>query len=1031
MNFMANRLEVTSKVLDTRAEARKIKIESMGLKVDEVNIVDVFTIDSTNNSLDLEKAASMLSNPVTQEAGINQPKAPEEFDYAVEVGFLPGVTDNIGTTAREMVKDGLGVNLDGQGVYSSQLMFLRGDLTREGALSVGDAFSNPVIQRASVKSFDEFTRDGGMGVSVPRVRLHEEPVAGLVSLLDASDEELAIIGKSGIFDHNEELRREEFFSNPDAQKSGEFFEQGGKFFRKIRRGPLSMDLRYMKAVQDYFGGQGRDPTDVELESVAQTWSEHCHHTIFADPIDEIKGGLFRRFIRGATEEIRRRKGDRDFCVSVFTDNAGAIVFDEEFLVCDKAETHNSPSALDPRGGSETGIGGVIRDPMGFGLGARVCALAYDFCFGNPDDSRVLYRDKGRKQKMLSPRRIMDGVIEGVNVYGNCSGIPNPQGGVFFDESYRGKPLVFVRAAGIIPREKNGRKLYEKQARPGDYIVMVGGIVGKDGIHGATFSSEAIDSGSPATAVQIGDAITEKKMNDALIKEARDLELYNSITDNGAGGLSCSVAEMAKESGGCRVELDKVPLKYQGLRKDEIWISEAQERMTLSVPPEKWPELSDLMRRRGVEATIIGEFTDSGKCVVDYAGKNVMDVDMEFLHDGLPARPIKTTFTRKIHEEPNFESPKDLTVSLHQMLSRQNIASFEFISQQYDHEVQGGSVLKPLQGRGRVNGDATVVRPRLDSKKAVVLSHGINPSYSEIDTYDMAACTIDSAVRNAVAAGADLEHLALLDNFCWCSSTEPERLGQLKRACQACYDYAVAYRTPFISGKDSMFNDFNGFDENGNPIKISIPPTLLISSIGVIKDARKAVSIDAKCPGDLVYVLGWTDDELGGSEYFAMKGEEIRGRKFIGNRVPKVNAPENLRTYQALQRAIEDELVASAISVNRGGLGVALAKTAIAGQLGIDVQLQETPLVVHTVFRCREDHELFSESQGRVVTTINPQYQRRFEGLMRENGVGFGNVGVVRDDNIFAIRRPFDYLGNSVLTSVDKITESYKSTFRDF
>jgi len=989
---MAHRIEVITKTGDTRAEVKKRKIQSMGFNVDSVSLVDVYTLDTPSKEDELKSVASMLSNPVTQEAGINQPKAPERFDYAIEIGFLPGVTDNVGTTAREIVEDRFKTNLEGQTVYNSQVMLLSGNLSREDAVKIGDSFSNPVIQRASVKSYDEFRKDGGMDAIVPRVRLHEESVAGLVDILNANEEQLSIIGKQGI-------------ANLDG----------------TRRGPLSMDLAYMKSVQNYFNGLGRNPTDVELESIAQTWSEHCKHTIFADSIDEVKEGLFKTFIKKATNEIRSKKGSKDFCVSVFTDNAGGIVFDDEFLVCDKVETHNSPSALDPFGGAITGIVGVNRDPMGFGMGTKPIINRYGFCFADPNDTRDLYKGKNKTQKMLSSRRIADGVIEGVNVGGNCSGIPTPQGFVYFDESYRGKPLVFVGTVGFSSRERNGQKMHEKQAMAGDYIVMVGGRVGKDGIHGATFSSEAIDSGSPATAVQIGDPITQKKMSDVLIKEARDRELYRSITDNGAGGLSCSVAEMAKESGGCHVNLDKVPLKYPGLAPWETWISESQERMTLAVPKEKWDSFHDLMVKRGVESTIIGEFTDSGKCVVDYNGNRVMDVNMDFLHDGLPARPIKTTFTRKIHEEPTFDCLDELTDSLHGMLKRQNIASFEFISQQYDHEVQGGSVIKPLQGRGRVNGDATVVKPRLDSDKAVVLSQGLNPSYSEIDTYNMAACAIDSAVRNAVVAGADLDHLALLDNFCWCSSTESERLGQLKRACQACYDYATVYGTPFISGKDSMFNDFKGFDESGNPIKISVLPTLLVSTIGVMKDARKAISIDPKFKGDLVYVLGTTHDELGGSEYFAMKGEQERGKKYIGNNVPNVNAKINNDMYRAFSKAVEEGLVASAISITRGGLGVALAKASISGQLGIEAELGSVPNDCQ-----RNDFALYSESQGRLIVTVNPEYKDRFENLIGKNE--FAIIGRVRGDNQFRITQE----GKSIVdTTVDKITESYKSTFKGY
>ncbi len=991
---MAYRIEVSSTIPDTRAIVRKRHLESLGFssRIKDVHLLDVYTIDSLLGEEELGSIASMLTNPVTQRATVDESHVPYNFTWALEVGYLPGVTDNVGATVMEGIEDLLGAEREAR-VYTSQVTFLSGDLSRDEVASVAASLANPLIQRIYIKSYDEFQRDKGMDVVVPRVKIEAEPIADIVDILGIRDDELVLIGKQGI-------------SNRDG----------------TRRGPLALDLTYMQAIQSYFREQGRNPTDVELESIAQTWSEHCKHTIFADPIDEIIDGLYRTFIKAATQRIRAEKGDKDFCVSVFTDNSGAIVFDDNFLITDKAETHNSPSALDPFGGSITGIVGVNRDTIGFGLGAKPVINRYGFCFADPDDKSPLYKGEGFTQKMLSPRQIMGGIVDGVNAGGNCSGIPTPQGFVVFDKRYKGKPLVFVGTVGLIPRESAGRESYKKEAQSGDYIVMIGGRVGKDGIHGATFSSEAMDSGSPATAVQIGDPITQKKLSDAVVKEARDLGLYTSITDNGAGGLSCSVAEMAKESGGCYVKLDTVPMKYPGLAPWETWISESQERMTLAIPPEKWDEFSSLMKRRGVEATVIGEFTDSGKCIVDYNGQRVMDVDMNFLHDGVPPRPMKTTYTRLTHEEPEIPVLEDITASLHSLLGRLNITSFEFISKQYDHEVQGGSVIKPLQGRGRVNGDAAVTRPVLDSQKAVVTSQGINPNYSDIDTYHMAAAAIDTAIRNAVAAGASLDHLALMDNFCWCSSNEPERLGQLKEAVMACYDTAVAFGTPFISGKDSMFNDFKGYDADGNPVKISVPPTLLVSSIGVMKDARKAISLDAKFSGDLVYVLGETHDELGASEYFAMVGEEQKGQRYIGNAVPKVDAQKNKALYVSLSHAIEEGIVASAQSVHRGGLAVALAKTAMGGMLGIDVSLEHLPGTAS-----RDDFTLYSESQGRIVVTVSPQYKNQFERIM-ENST-FAEIGSVTNTAAFTIRGKN---GNRVLiTDINSLLKSYKSTLGEY
>jgi phosphoribosylformylglycinamidine synthase subunit PurSL len=991
---MTHRIEILSIIPDTRAIVRKKHFQSLGFssKIKHVYLVDVYTIDSSLKRKELDLVTSMLTNPVTQHVTVDKSQTPDNFQWVVEVGFLPGVTDNIGSTVKQGVKDLLGSKVTAK-VYSSQVTFISGNLSRNEVVLIAESLANPLIQSIHIKSHDEFQADKGMDVVVPQVKLAADPIADIVDILGASDDELVLIGKQGI-----------------ASKD------------KTRRGPLALDLTYMQAIQSYFRKQKRNPTDVELESIAQTWSEHCKHTIFADPIDEITDGLYKTFIQAATQKIRAKKGDKDFCVSVFTDNSGAIVFDDNFLITDKAETHNSPSALDPFGGSITGIGGVNRDAIGFGLGAKPIINRYGFCFTDPKDKSPLYKGKNLTQKMLSPRQIMEGVVDGVNVGGNCSGIPTPQGFVIFDERYKAKPLVFVGTVGLIPRKSAGRKSQLRQAQPGDYIVMVGGRVGKDGIHGATFSSEALDSGSPATAVQIGDPITQKKLSDVVVKEARDLGLYTSITDNGAGGLSCSVAEMAKECGGCCVKLDDVSLKYPGLAPWEIWISESQERMTLAVSPKKWHKFSSLMKRRGVEATVIGKFTDSDKCIVDYDGQRLMDVDMTFLHDGLPPRPMKTTYTKPAHKEPKISVLKNLTNSLHLMLARLNITSFEFISQQYDHEVQGGSVIKPLQGRGKVNGDATVTRPVLDSQKAVVISQGINPSYSDIDTYHMAAAAIDTAIRNVIAAGASLDHLALMDNFCWCSSNEPERLGQLKQAVKACYDTAVLFGTPFISGKDSMFNDFKGYDADGKPVKISVSPTLLISSIAVMKDARKAVSLDAKLSGDLVYILGETHDELGASEYFAMVGEKQRGKKFIGNVVPKVDARRNKSLYKSLSRAINKGVIASAQSIHRGGLIVAVAKTAMAGKLGINICLENIPGTAS-----RDDFKLYSESQGRIIVTVAPQNKHKFEKIMKDQACS--QIGQVTNNDPFVIK---GQSGKKVVNaSINSLLKSYKSTLGEY
>ncbi|MBI2011882.1 phosphoribosylformylglycinamidine synthase [Candidatus Daviesbacteria bacterium] len=990
---MVARIEVYSKVEDTRA---KVLLKNLSKLVKKVWVVDVYTIVNKLNIKQLKLIANALTNPVSQTVNIlvdkkseqsfslNKTSFKEKFKFAIEVGFLPGVTDNVSNTVKEIAEDLLKVKFKNEeNVYTSQITFVDGTIDQDDAKEIGQNLANTLIQRIHIKNFENYKNDKGMGFTVPKVTL-DKNIEVLEVDLEIPDEELLRIGEDGILGKDEK-----------------------------RHGPLALDLDYLKAIQGYFRKIKRKPTDVELETLAQTWSEHCKHTIFADPIDDIQEGIFKTYIKRATEKIRQKNAKKDICVSVFSDNSGAIEFNKDFLITHKVETHNTPSALDPFGGAVTGIVGVNRDTIGFGLGAKPIANTFGFCFASPFKETHLYRDEAMTQKMLSPKRILEGVVSGVNFGGNCSGIPTPQGFLFFDDRYGGKPLVFVGTVGLIPKKSGQKKAFKKKAENGDFIVMVGGKVGIDGIHGATFSSEALTKGSPVSAVQIGDPITQKKFSDAIVKEARDLNLFNSITDNGAGGLSSSVGEMAKQSNGCKVYLDKVPLKYPGLDPWQIWISESQERMTLAVPKKNWKIFSKLMLKRGVEATIIGEFISSGKCQVFYKNKLIVDLSLNFLHNGLPKKHLKTKLSKKEIPEIKFSQPKNLIDIFLKMLGRLNIAGFEFISSQYDHEVQANSLIKPLQGRGRVNGDATIIKPLLNLSEGVVLSQGIYPSYSDIDTYNMAAAAIDTAIRNAITVGVNPEKLALLDNFCWCSSNEAERLGQLKLAAKACYDFAISFKTPFISGKDSMFNDFKGFDKDGLPIKISIPPTLLISSIGIIDDVKKAISLDFKFPGDLIYLLGETFDELGGSEYLSFINHK-------GGSVPKVDANKNKKLYLKLYQAIEYGLIVSGQSIGRGGLIIALAKKAMGGMLGAEIYLNNLPGK-----QTRMDYILFSESQGRILVTINPKNKKKFENLMRS--VSFKKIGKVRGDSLLIVKNN----ASSIETTTDEMLKMYKGTFKGF
>ena len=723
-----------------------------------------------------------------------------------------------------------------------------------------------------------------------------------------------------------------------------------------RDGQLALNIDEMKAVQSHFRDQGRDPTDVELESIAQTWSEHCSHKTLKGPIDYTEtvggrttnrriGNLLKETIFGATQTLRARMGADDWCVSVFADNAGVVKFDERYHACFKVETHNHPSAIEPYGGANTGLGGVIRDPLGTGLGAKPICNTDVFCFARPD-----YPPDDLPPGVVHPRRTMIGVVAGVRDYGNRMGIPTINGTVFFDDRYLANPLVFCGTVGLIPVDR-----MEKAARPGDLIVAVGGRTGRDGIHGATFSSLELTEESDAIsggAVQIGNAIAEKKVLDVIL-QARDRGLYSAITDCGAGGFSSAVGEMGAELG-AHVELDKAPLKYAGLSYTEIWISESQERMVLAVPPEKWTDLEALCRGEGVEAAVIGTFEATGRLKLSYAGELVGDVAMHFLHDGRPAIVRRAEWAEG-RTQTAAGSPAKPQEVLTRILANYSVCSKEWIVRQYDHEVQGGSVVKPLTGvKDDGPSDAAVIMPVLGSWKGLAVGNGLYPLYGDLDPYWMAAAVIDEALRNVVSVGADPQRTAILDNFCWGNVNDPAVLGSLVRAAEACKDVAVAFGTPFISGKDSLNNEYRSADR-----RISIPGTLLISAMGQVHDVRTCVTMDMKAAGNDLYLVGDTRDELGGSHYHLVTDQ-------VGGAVPRVDLAQAPKIFAAVHAAITKGLVRACHDLSEGGLSVAVAEMAFAGGIGADVTglTAIAPDLTDTA-------RLFSESPTRFLLEVKP------------------------------------------------------------
>lgn len=991
-------------------KAAKSVSKALGLVVENARLVKVYTIEvsddaapaSTLSSIAERSAAeAVLHDPVLQEAS----RLPHSYgaDWVLEVGFRPGVTDNEGRTAKETLAMVFGLPRESVQVYASNQYHFFGKLSRQEMETIAQKlFCNELIQRYSLKSLHEWAQNPGFEARTAQVTGTPSSVVAMIPFSSMSDQELM-----------------------------EF----------SRANTLALSLEELHAIKSYYAkpevkaqrerdNLPADPTDAEVEVLAQTWSEHCKHKIFSSFIeyeDKETGqkrnidSLYKSCIQYSTKVIRERLGKDDFCRSVFKDNAGVVAFNDSHDLCIKVETHNSPSALDPYGGALTGIVGVNRDPMGTGMGARLVCNTDVFCFASP------FYEGELPPRLLHPRRVMEGVREGVEHGGNKSGVPTVNGSVVFDERFLGKPLVYCGTVGIMPKELHGQPGHYKKAGVGDAIVMVGGRIGKDGIHGATFSSEELHEGSPATAVQIGDPIVQRKAYDFIIK-ARDAGLYSAITDNGAGGLSSSVGEMAEDTGGCKLNLANAPLKYDGLKPWEILLSEAQERMTLAVPQAKLGELMALAEQMDVEATNLGEFTDSGYFQVFFNDIPVAGLEMDFMHDGVPQLKLKATWEKPKAVDSSM-CVKCLTAGreggqlshidlLKNLLGRLNICSKEYMIRQYDHEVKGGSVVKPLIGVKRDGpADAAVIRPVLDDDKGMVLSHGICPKFSDFDTYWMMANAIDEAVRNAVAVGADPERMAGVDNFCWCDPVQSERtpdgeykLAQLVRANEALRDYCLAFGVPCVSGKDSMKNDYFGGGQ-----KISIPPTVLFSVLGLMDDVNKAMTSDFKKPGDFVYLLGLTKRELGGSEAASELG-------FKDGIVPEVDALSAKARYSALHQAINKGLINACHDLSDGGLGVALAEMALAGRLGAEVDLALVPAL-----GCETMGEiLYSESASRLLVSVDPAKRAAFEELFA--GQVFACLGQVTPGNAaggnFVVRH-----GDKTLidAGVEGLAQAFKQT----
>lgn len=877
----------------------------------------------------------LLCDTVVQEARILRAGPLDAAYHVVDVFFHPGVTDTLADSVLTGARL-LGINGVAH-VETGRRYLLDSRLSAdEVRLIAASLLYNPVIQRYTLHT-------AGSQVAPAAPTPGGEQAPGAV-------ERIALTGMSD-----------------------------GELLALSRRGMLALNIDEMRAIQQHFQQLGREPTDVELETLAQTWSEHCSHKTFRATIhyrevdsaghvlmQETIDGLLARYIMRATHEVARL-----WVVSAFSDNAGVIRFTQGQDIAMKVETHNHPSAIEPFGGANTGVGGVIRDVLG--VSAHPIACTDVLCFGPPDADTT--------EGVRAPRRVAEGVVNGVRDYGNKMGIPTVNGAILYHPGYISTPLVFCGCLGIVPHGSHRRAV-----APGDLVVALGGRTGRDGIHGATFSSGEMSreiNARAGAAVQIGAPITEKKVAEALLV-ARDQGLYSAITDCGAGGFSSAVGEMGADVG-VQVELTCAPLKYQGLAPWEIWLSEAQERMVLAVPPAKLEQLLAICQIEEVEASVLGTFTGNRRLHVTCNGATVADLEMAFLHNGRPTRVLEAVWQAIDPQERVPAADAALSDDAQQivlaLLRHPTIASKEQVVRCYDHEVQGATVLKPLVGiAGNGPGDAAVLQPILDApvNGGIVLSNGINPLYGLIDPYHMATCAVDEALRNLTAVGGDIERTALLDNFCWGNPADPVQLGSLVRAVKGCYDAAVAFGTPFVSGKDSLNNEYRAGER-----RLPVLSTLLISACGTIDEAGCTIDMALKAPGNLLYQVGMTHDELAGSHYALLLGRAACAARFPHTGVPRVDFARAPTTMRALGAAIRAGLVVACHDLSEGGLAVAAAEMALAGLLGLAIDLASAPHApqVEDAFAL-----LFSESASRFLVEVTPSQQRAFEQFLREQQV---------------------------------------------
>jgi phosphoribosylformylglycinamidine synthase subunit PurSL len=1041
-----NTIEVVNKPLggtDTLSDL-ELSLRDLGIKDARAFSTFMYTLRGENTFDILTETSNLVHHDVTQEVLVDEPLQNTNWDFAIKVDYKPGVTDN---AARVLTADLGLINIRDTEVYTSMVHYVKGEFDNNIKDQLERLASNPLIQDITILKKSEFEKQQGFEKTIHPVELGDKVNFFWMDIGSMDRDELIRTGNLGTL-------------NTDLEQNP----------KQVRGGELALKIDYMEPIQKYANSDkntvnGRKKgflTDTELEVFGQMWSEHCRHSLFNARFPGSDKGVFDEYIRKPTLKVLKDKPHLG--VSIYKDNSGVFKFDDIWNVLIKNETHNSPSALDPFGGAITGIVGVNRDPAGTGIGGEVIGNFLFYYFGRLNDDRKYFKARqglvkdvllpmrvieqlGLERKvdlwtgsvgrinqiylsesdikkydlqnnvvswrgdpsklLLNPKQIDRGVNKGVEEGGNKMGIGIYLGVRSQHDNYNGKPIVGVGSWGRQPAEINGMLSHEKHIDVGDRLYILGGRAGRDGIHGATFSSKGLTTTSPPTAVQIGDPYTQRKMFEAML-ELRDKGYIKFVTDLGAGGVSCASLEMAEETGGLDADLDKLLVKYKGMTATELLLNESQERMAIAVDEKNKEDIEAILHKHEVEFSDIGVFTNSGRAVFRANKEEVVNLDIDFIHNGYPQRTLEPgEYKLSVAEKTSMEKQFNLVLNskfstsdsrgtirnvFYAILQRPNLSSVASFMDRMDSSVKGLAVQHCIQGKGRISTKASCSLVDANSSEGLIQAYGASERQSYIDSEKMGRNSFLRSIGNNIAMGGNIDYMVATDQFLWQSSDEPKYQKMLIETADGMAQIIEACKIPVISGKDSMYNQAVIYDEFGREIRRGVFPTLFMNTFSKIDDIDNIVTIDAKQEGDLVYVVGAsTKSDLGGSELTNLISE-IAGEDLYVGEVSNENPNDVYDTFRKVNEAQGERLLQSAKYVEAGGLMTAISHTIMAGEKGISFDISK----LHQEQGLRFYESLFSETEGRFLVSIRPNNKKRFEEIFEGK---YSQIGTVAGERL--------------------------------